>query len=141
VPELGAGQRYKYEIRTRRGGALLLKADPYAQHYEQRPATASVIATPSTHTWNDDRWMQQRGQQDTLQRAISIYEVHLGSWQRAANGDFLNYRTLAKELLEYVQRLGFTHRRIAASDRASIRRVVGLSNTGILRSDQPFWFT
>jgi 1,4-alpha-glucan branching enzyme len=109
VPELGAGQRYKYEIRTRPRGALLLKADPYAQQYEYRPATASVVAEVSVHQWNDEQWMMQRRQRDTLQRAISIYEVHLGSWQRTADGSFLNYRALATQLLAHVQRLGFTH--------------------------------
>ena len=54
VPEIGRGERYKYEIRNRDSGAILLKADPYAREYEHRPATASMIAAPSAHAWGDD---------------------------------------------------------------------------------------
>ncbi len=40
---------------------------------------------------------------------MSVYEVHLGSWQRAPDGDFLDYRTLATRLADYAPSLGFTH--------------------------------
>ena len=109
VPEIGSGERYKYEIRNRDSGAILLKADPYAREYEHRPATASMIPAPSTHAWADDRWMARRRATDPVQQPISIYEVHLGSWQRADDGGFLNYRTLAMRLLTHVRSLGFTH--------------------------------
>ncbi len=53
--------------------------------------------------------MARRRATDPLQQPISIYEVHLGSWQRATDGGFLNYRTLATRLLTHVRDLGFTH--------------------------------
>ncbi len=40
---------------------------------------------------------------------VSIYEVHLGSWQRGENNTYLNYRELAHRLVEHVRDLGFTH--------------------------------
>ena len=45
LPDVGAGQRYKYEILTG-DGEMLLKADPYAQETEVPPKTASVIHQP-----------------------------------------------------------------------------------------------
>ncbi|MGD8352268.1 MAG: 1,4-alpha-glucan branching protein GlgB, partial [Nitrospirota bacterium] len=40
---------------------------------------------------------------------VSVYEVHLGSWARAEDGGFVNYRELAHRLVEHVKKLGFTH--------------------------------
>jgi 1,4-alpha-glucan branching enzyme len=109
VPELGPGTRYKFEIRNRANGALLLKADPFARASEPRPQTASVIGAPSGHDWQDAEWLARRSSRDPLTQPISIYEVHLGSWRRAADGSFLDYRVLAVELVRYVGELGFTH--------------------------------
>ena len=46
-----------------------------------------------------------------LQAPISVYEVHLGSWMRVPRegNRSLSYREAAPKLIEYVQRLGFTH--------------------------------
>ena len=40
---------------------------------------------------------------------ISIYEVHAGSWDRDAQGDFLSWDALADRLIPYVVDMGFTH--------------------------------
>ncbi len=109
IPGLGAGQPYKYEIRTRPDGKILLKADPYGQHFELRPATASRIPENRPWHWKDSAWMQQRRDADWQHIAVSIYEVHLGSWKRNEHGDFLDYRTLATELVDYLKQTGFTH--------------------------------
>jgi 1,4-alpha-glucan branching enzyme len=74
-----------------------------------RPATAAIICPPDDYAWSDRRWMQAREHWDWQQAPISIYEFHPGSWRRAANGDFLNYRDMAVQLADYVTRLGFTH--------------------------------
>ena len=34
---------YKYEIRNRQHGSILLKTDPYGQRFELRPSTASIV--------------------------------------------------------------------------------------------------
>ena len=109
IPELQAGSLYKFEIRNRDSGALLTKSDPYAQQYELRPSTASVITREANYDWQDNDWQQQRQSADWLHSPISVYEVHLGSWQRDELGNFLNYRELAHRLVDYVSRLGFTH--------------------------------
>ena len=109
IPELAAGTRYKFEIRNRHTGTILLKADPYAREFQHRPDTASIISAPSSHRWADQIWMQRRRDRQPSRESISIYEVHLGSWQRAADGGFLDYRTLAERLASHVEHLGFSH--------------------------------
>ena len=109
LPELGAGELYKYELYTRDSRELRLKTDPYGAAFENRPATASITAQPSTFAWDDAAWLEQRARRDWLKEPISIYEVHLGSWRRNAAGNFLSYREIAVQLGEYVKDLGFTH--------------------------------
>jgi 1,4-alpha-glucan branching enzyme len=109
IPDLEAGHLYKYEIRNRQTGEILLKADPYAKALEVRPRTASIITSPSQYAWNDREWMVQRSSRDWQHLPMSVYEVHLGSWQRGPEGEFLGYRELAKRLVDYVREMGFTH--------------------------------
>ncbi len=111
VPGLRPGHLYKYEILGANGQLLPLKADPHAQQAEKPPNTASVIANPSRHVWQDSKWMAERAERDDRYAPISIYEVHLGSWRRnlAENGRYLTYRELADQLVSYVADLGFTH--------------------------------
>jgi 1,4-alpha-glucan branching enzyme len=109
VPEIGAGELYKYEIYTRDSRELKLKSDPYAATFEQRPATAGVTTAPSTFVWDDAAWMTRRARRDALTEPMSVYEVHLGSWRRGAAGSFLDYRDIAGQLAAYVKDLGFTH--------------------------------
>ena len=98
-----AGQRYKYQLHTP-SGDILDKADPFAFTNEEPPRTASVIADLG-YTWNDGDWMQSRGARIARDAAVSIYEVHLGSWRYEPGG----YRALADQLVEYVTTAGFTH--------------------------------
>jgi 1,4-alpha-glucan branching enzyme len=109
MPGLSVGQPYKYEIRTRDHGNILLKTDPYGQQFEHRPATASRVPAQQPYSWEDAAWMQQRHDSDWLKDPVSIYEVHLGSWKRDEHGNFLNYRQLATEMVEHVIQAGFTH--------------------------------
>jgi len=107
LPGVSAGALYKFEIRNRHWGSLHIKSDPYAQASEHRPATASVVVENTRYTWQDQAWMS--GRQGWQHAPISIYELHLGSWQRHADGSFWNYRDIADALVPYIQQLGFTH--------------------------------
>jgi len=109
IPGLAADALYKFEIRNRNSGEIQAKTDPYARQYELRPNTASIITAESDYEWLDKDWMQKRREHDWLHSPTSIYEVHLGSWQKDAEGNFLNYRELAHRLVAYVLELGFTH--------------------------------
>ncbi|WP_369794805.1 1,4-alpha-glucan branching protein GlgB [Cellulomonas sp. HZM] len=102
VPGVGAGSRYKFEILAH-DGSWRQKADPMARGTEVPPATASVVVE-STYRWTDDSWMAARATTDPHTQALSVYEVHLGSWRLG-----LSYRDLAHQLTEYVLDLGFTH--------------------------------
>ncbi|WP_420493164.1 1,4-alpha-glucan branching protein GlgB [Sedimenticola hydrogenitrophicus] len=109
IPGLPQGTLYKYEIRNRDSGAILTKTDPYSQQMELRPRTASVATQPPPHQWQDDAWMAARADREWLHEPLSIYECHLGSWQRDAEGRFLNYRELAHRLVAYLRETGFSH--------------------------------
>ncbi len=109
IPGLGPDQYYKFEIRNRDTGAILVKSDPYGQRFEMRPGTAARVPGPLRYEWQDGPWMAARAQADWLHQPMSVYEVHLGSWQRRPDGGFLGYRELAERLIPHVQALGFTH--------------------------------
>ena len=111
VPGVGAGDRYKFEIRAASGALLPLKVDPCALAAERPPRTASVVAAPDRYTWHDGGWLERRGAANSHQAPISIYEVHLGSWRRVPEdgGRSLSYRELAEQLVPYVAEMGFTH--------------------------------
>jgi 1,4-alpha-glucan branching enzyme len=111
VPGLRPGHLYKFEILGAGGQLLPLKADPHAERSEKPPNTASVIAGPSRHMWQDESWMAQRWERNDRQAPISIYEVHIGSWRRnlAEGGRYLTYRELADQLVPYAAEMGFTH--------------------------------
>ncbi len=109
IPGLTAKTLYKFEIRNRNTGEILSKADPYGQLSELRPCTASVVCSDSTFQWHDHNWITKRKETNWLHSPLSIYEVHLGSWQRDEQGEFLNYRELAHRLVHYVTEMGFTH--------------------------------
>lgn len=110
VPELAEGETYKFAIETR-GGEILEKADPYAFYTEMRPCSASIVKSIDKYKWHDQDWLKNREKFDFTSSAISIYEVHLGSWKRNRNNDwgFLNYKDLAYELVLYVKKMGYTH--------------------------------
>ena len=102
IPGIEAGTKYKFEILTREGH-WITKIDPLARATETPPHTASIV-TESTHTWKDSKWMAARQKRDALSSPMSIYELHVGSWRHG-----LDYRSLADELIPYLQFLGFTH--------------------------------
>jgi len=110
IPGLGEGEIYKFEIKGRDNDFLGLKADPFAFYSEMRPKTASIVHDIHRYEWDDQAWMAERAQRQALNAPISVYEVHLGSWMRAPEANaMLNYRDLAQRLVEYVQKMGFTH--------------------------------
>jgi 1,4-alpha-glucan branching enzyme len=109
LPELPAGTIYKFEIVGIDGKLVPLKADPFAFASELRPRTASVVASPRPSAWTDDGYLARRRAGDRRREAVSIYEVHLGSWRRREDGAFLSYDELADQLLPYVADLGFSH--------------------------------
>ena len=110
IPALGAAEYYKYFIESH-NGYQVEKGDPYAFHWETPPHTATVT-WDLAYSWNDSEWMTKRKAEKPLEKPVSIYEVHLGSWRRVDNekpNAFLTYRELAEQLPAYCQYMNFTH--------------------------------
>lgn len=109
IEDLPWGTLYKYAIETARG-EILEKSDPYALSWEQNIQAASLVST-TWYEWKDKGWMESRGEKNSLDAPISVYELHLGSWVREADSPdkFLNYRDIAKKLVPYIKEMEFTH--------------------------------
>ncbi len=108
VPGLEQGEHYKFCV-TSRTNQVQEKCDPYAFFAEVPPRTASIVWNLDNYQWNDVRWMQGRTQRNFQREPVCIYEVHLESWLRGHNNEWLTYRELADKLVEYVAQMGFTH--------------------------------
>ena len=108
IPGVGVGQIYKIHIVSQNGGVHFEKADPFGFAHEVSPKTASIV-TRLDHPWSDETWMSTRAERQKLGSPVSIYEVHLGSWQRKPDGRFNGYREIAEPLADYVTEMGFTH--------------------------------
>jgi 1,4-alpha-glucan branching enzyme len=124
IPGVKIGDKYKYSI-THHSGIYVYKTDPFGYYQELRPSTASVV-TDLSYQWKDHDWLKKRNNYNPLESAISVYEVHLGSWlhtnieEPVKNGvavpvpdksgaRFLTYRELADKLIPYVKEMGYTH--------------------------------
>ena len=107
--EARPGDAYKYAITTNTG-AILYKADPSATCAEVRPKTASVIYDRDENfQWTDQAWVEKQNKKGVYKSPVNIYEVHLGSWRRHPDGSMYTYRELAKYLVPYVKKMGYTH--------------------------------
>ncbi len=110
IPGAVIGQAYKYHIRSRISRYEVDKADPFAFRSEMPPKSASIIHDTS-YVWHDDQWMKDREERNADRAPISIYEMHMGSWDRVRedNNRSLHYRELAPRLIRYLKENGFTH--------------------------------
>lgn len=107
VPGLKEGEKYKFEIKSQ-AGSVTVKSDPFANSFELRPATASIVTSFNKFNWKDQEWMGRRAREKGKPCPMTIYEVHLGSWMK--NGrEYLNYREIAIKLADYCKEMGFTH--------------------------------
>ncbi|NCB63670.1 MAG: 1,4-alpha-glucan branching protein GlgB [Clostridia bacterium] len=108
VPGLARYDAYKYAV-TGPDGEVWQKADPYAFHAETRPGTATKIYDLRGYEWGDEGWLKYRQENPVYEKPLNIYELHLGSWRRTGEGEFLSYRDIAGYLVPYVKEMGFTH--------------------------------
>lgn len=110
LPGTGEGSHYKFEIRGPHG-EIFLKTDPYAFFAQHGTQTGCMVFDLDRYAWNDAAWMETRRARDPYNSPMSIYEVHLGSWQRVPgeNNRFLSYLELGDRLIPYVKEMGFTH--------------------------------
>jgi 1,4-alpha-glucan branching enzyme len=110
MPGVAEGAHYKFEVKQSHGG-IVLKSDPFAFYGQHGTATASLVFDLKRYTWDDAEWMENRKSKVWHRSAMSIYEVHLGSWQRKVDDGnrYLSYRELTETLLPYVAEMGYTH--------------------------------
>ena len=107
LPDLPVYTSYKYAVRGA-DGQVRQKADPYGFHTETRPATASKLYDISGFKWTDGAFREKKAKHPVYTSPLNIYEVHLGSWKKRGNGDFIDYKDLAKDLAAYVKDMGYT---------------------------------
>ena len=107
VPGVSEGAIYKYEIK-KKGGDNILKSDPFAFEVEKRPGNATVIKNIDSFEWSDKEWIDARAKFDIEKSPISIYEMSVSSFSKNADG-VVNYRDLAKNVADYVMKMGYTH--------------------------------
>ncbi len=110
VPNIGSGMKYKFRMRTW-DGQIIDKTDPFGFYAELPPRTASVVQCLDQYEWQDTQWMERRRTENQLDKPISVYEVHLGSWKKCSHGvhGWMNYREIAHQLVQYCKEMGFTH--------------------------------
>jgi 1,4-alpha-glucan branching enzyme len=110
VPNAKVGHKYKFRLQDLHG-QWIDKTDPMGFAAELPPLTASIVSDLSVHTWNDAAWMEKRSEWNALHEPMNVYEVHLGSWQKGPGRThgWLNYRDLARKLVDYCRRMNFTH--------------------------------
>ena len=99
---------YQYVV-TQGDGREVWKSDPYGFHQETRPSTNSKLYDIGGYTWHDEKWRQRREGTHPAEGYVNIYEVHLGSWRRAEDGQVLNYRDMADQLALYVRDMGYNY--------------------------------
>ena len=107
IADLPAYTTYKYCI-TGADGEIRMKADPYGFHTETRPGTASKLYDISGFRWSDAAFRKKFAQNPVYSAPLNIYEVHLGSWKKRDNGDFIDYKDLGRELAAYIKEMGYT---------------------------------
>ncbi len=99
---------YKYCIETPYSERIF-KADPFAFHTQTRPDDASMVYNIAEYKWGDEQWCVNRLESDMLTKPMNIYEMHLGSWKRYADGNFFDYRKIADDLVPYLKEMNYTH--------------------------------
>jgi 1,4-alpha-glucan branching enzyme len=111
IPSLEAGTKYKFEI-VGYDERLHLKTDPYGVYFEPPPHNCSILYDLDRYIWKDKDWIEKRESAESAEvQAISVYEVHFGSWKKVIEdgGRPLSYLEAATQLGDYVLEMGFTH--------------------------------
>ncbi|MDR0751097.1 MAG: 1,4-alpha-glucan branching protein GlgB [Christensenellaceae bacterium] len=99
---------YKFSIETE-DGRILNKTDPFAVHTETAPGNAGKIYDLTGYRWNDDKYREHIKTRDIYTSPMNIYELHVGSWKKYADGNCYSYRVLAENLIPYLTDMGYTH--------------------------------
>ncbi len=99
---------YKYYIETP-NGEYIYKTDPYGFHTCTRPENASKVYDVDGYKWSDRTYLKEKKKKNIFKSPMNIYEVHLGSWRKHQDGNYFTYEESARELVDYVKKMGYTH--------------------------------
>lgn len=130
LPGLQSGSLYKFEIRNRASGHVLIKSDPFAFACEKRPGTASVALSTSNYQWQDAAWIEKRKQASWMHAPMNCYELHPGAWRRKEDGQFLSFRELATILIPYLTQMAYTHVELLPISEHPLNESWGYQTTG-----------
>ncbi len=111
IPHISANAKYKYEIVGAQSQTPFLKTDPYAIRFEAPPYNSAIVSDISAYKWEDSAWLKKRKNTNLHESAMSVYEVHLGSWRRNHEDGYrpLTYVEIGQELSKYCKEMNFTH--------------------------------
>ncbi len=122
-----SGDRYEYRIYLR-NGSYTDHSDPYGFQMELRPDHKSIVSNRSDFTFHDDSWMKRR---DAMyDEPLNIYEMHLGSWKKKADGTWYQYDELAEPLAAYLKKSGFNYVEFMPISEHPTDESWGYQNTG-----------
>lgn len=102
------GEKYKFKVRQANGREIM-KIDPFAIRFEERPGMAALLHTVPTKKWKDGLWRGRQKRCNTFKRPLNIYEVHASSWKQHPDGTPYSFADLKDELIPYVKKMGYTH--------------------------------
>lgn len=108
VSEAEKYDNYKFYIESANGD-FLYKTDPYSFHTCTRPENAGKLYDTSDYEWTDGEYMKNKRRKNIFSSPMNIYEVHLGSWVKHSDGNYFSYENIARELVSYVKKMGYTH--------------------------------
>ena len=108
VSNVWPDQRYKFSVTSGRD-TKRMKSDPYAFYSETEGKTASIVFDLDGYEWGDGKWLKSKSRRTSYESPMNIYEVHLGSWMRAPDGNPLGYTEIAEKLVRYVKDMNYTH--------------------------------
>jgi 1,4-alpha-glucan branching enzyme len=102
------GRTYRFLIEDCHGN-WNYRTDPFSfSVIDTGSALESVVTEIEGFDWNDQQWMQERSSHHPCEKPFSIYEIHVDFWKKQ-QGKSLSFRELAWAIVEYQQKIPFTH--------------------------------
>ena len=112
VPGLGAGERYKYEMRGRFARGRSSRRIPTRREFETPPATAAIDQRPRAYRWRDDEWVDGReASNGNLSARCRSTRCTSARGRACRGGQPLAHLSRARRAAraDYVKDMGFTH--------------------------------
>lgn len=127
IPKAQEGMKYQYRI-YKNETEYCDHCDPYGFGMELRPEFSSIIRNLEDYQFQDSQWINHRGKSEN--KPVNIYEVHLGSFQKAEDGKWLTYEELAEKLVCHVKKMGYNYIEFMPLSEHPSDKSWGYQNTG-----------